>query len=152
MCIQYVYSISLKSMRSKSRKGWTCCRTSSSTSTHSASKTNKSYTGNVFRLTWIVSVYMKALTCKFRPILWLFCVANVSVWIHVLPVQFLSGWSESCGQPETIHRKTGHRSAHGEKTSCFLSFTWLWHLYHISSCVSSLFFLSRFLKFTVATD
>lgn len=36
---QSVHSISSKSMRSKSRKGWTCCRTLSSTSTHSASKT-----------------------------------------------------------------------------------------------------------------
>lgn len=32
------YSTSLKSTRSKSRRGWTCCRTSSSTSTRSASK------------------------------------------------------------------------------------------------------------------
>lgn len=40
------------------------------------------------------------------------------VKIHLLSVQFLSGRSESCGQPETFHRKTGHRSAHGEKTSC----------------------------------
>lgn len=39
ICIHHVYSISSKSMRSKSRKGLTCCRTSSSTSTHSASKT-----------------------------------------------------------------------------------------------------------------
>lgn len=40
---QCVHSISSKSMRSKSRKGWTCCRTSSSTSTHSASKTRCFY-------------------------------------------------------------------------------------------------------------
>lgn len=38
-CIQCVDSISSKSTRSRSRKGWTCCRTSSSISTRSASKT-----------------------------------------------------------------------------------------------------------------
>lgn len=34
----------------------------------------------------------------------------------MLPVQFLSGRSESRGQSEAFHRKTGHRSAHGERS------------------------------------
>lgn len=54
ICIRYVYSISSKSMRSKSRRGWTCCRTSSSTSTHSASKTKSCFHLNCFGVesTW----------------------------------------------------------------------------------------------------
>lgn len=94
ICIQYVYSISSKSMRSKSRRGWTCCRTSSSTSMHSASKTNKScthlnrlglvilqfiiVTGDMLCDLTIVSLYnVKSPAYKCRPILWQFCDANV---------------------------------------------------------------------------
>lgn len=109
------YSISSKSMRSKSRKGWTCCRTSSSTSTHSASKANR---------------YDMSLShFKGGTTLWLHFGGGVFVLrcIHALAAQFLSGRPESCGQPETLHRKTGHGSAHGEKNQLLRygpPFTW----------------------------
>lgn len=40
-------------------------------------------------------------------------------------VQFLSGRSQSCGQPEAFHRETGHRSAHSEnlRSSVYVTLT-----------------------------
>ena len=78
--------------------------------------------------------------------------------MYTLPVQFLPGRSESRGQPETFHWKTGDGSAHGEKissSSVFFPFLDpnIYALYtYIYLYISSLFLLVCFPGLSSMTD
>lgn len=84
--IKSVYSISSKSMRSRSRRGWTCCRTSSSTSTHSASKTCVLYTCLNLKSTLFLSIMKLLVSCVHTHFM-LTSVAIIQIYRHTLKMQ-----------------------------------------------------------------
>lgn len=172
ICIRYVYSISSKSMRSKSRRGWTCCRTSSSTSTHSASKTKSCIHLNRFGVEstcivmvvlWLSDVVKLPEKCQFIQFKSLNSSVTILCWHHVSFTCFLFSFFQD-GLKAVDNLKPSIEKLATDlhtvrKTAALVGFfffllltlTFPSHMHHTVH-VSALFFLSCFLHLSFATD
>lgn len=165
ICVQYVYSISSKSMRSKSRRGWTCCRTSSSTSMHSASKTKSCIHLNCFGVEstwktyllqfvmvvfWLSNVKLPE-NCQFIQFQSLNSSVTILCWHRVTFMCFLFSFFQD-GLKAVDNLKPSIEKLATDlhtvrKTAAlvfvflcvFFSFTGLWHFHHI--CIIMYMFL-----------